>query len=539
MGALSNAVHAGLLIGAGSNEYRVVRVSPDVIELVRTQNGTERQIPRKVLDLLLQALAAGRISIADTGRDGRDPHNHVFDRLGITHDKYIMGYDSTIEKLCEYCLSQLKARSDTTPEPDRAFVDDLNGSGVRVDDLLVTRLLSSLLAKRFLLLTGLSGSGKTKLAQALAVWLAAQPRSEPRYALLAVGANWTSKEDLLGYPDALNAGVFRAKPALELLLRAKEDPKRPYFLILDEMNLSHVERYFSDFLSAMESGEEITLHEGGEWQTEQETPVPEKMVIPANLFVIGTVNVDETTYMFSPKVLDRANVIEFRAEAETVSGFLGSPSEVDLEALAGKGDEFAEAFAAAARMRLGADFELEADVQAALKAELEVFFAVLADHEAEFGFRTAKDVARFVHFFLELSGEQGAGSTEEGTGQADSQLQAPGSERLRRAMDAVVMQKILPKLHGSERKLGPVLRGLGELCHGRDGTPESRLARARAAAENQPEAGSPLAKKPDELFAECRKDEFRQALRYPLSFEKIVRMLRKLRRDGFASFAEA
>jgi len=84
-----------------------------------------------------------------------------------------------------------------------------------------------------------------------------------QYELIAVGADWTSNENLLGYPDALSSKSYR-KPdngALDLILRAKDDPENPYFLILDEMNLSHVERYFADFLSAMESGEAISLHD--------------------------------------------------------------------------------------------------------------------------------------------------------------------------------------------------------------------------------------------------------------------------------------
>ena len=72
------------------------------------------------------------------------------------------------------------------------------------------------------------------------------------------------------------------------------------------MNLSHVERYFADFLSAMESNEPVPLH-----NNDLIEDIPNQITIPENLFVIGTVNIDETTYMFSPKVLDRANTIEF------------------------------------------------------------------------------------------------------------------------------------------------------------------------------------------------------------------------------------
>ncbi len=541
------------------------------------------------------------------------------------------------------------------------FTGHAGEAGLCMDETLVTRFLASLLARRFLLLTGLSGSGKTKLAQALAQWmdagaaaaggaagdaaaaerpekgqrledgfvwrvepyhldqervmfsreftdepfktpdalapedilvlldgktevkarlrrtsnsspqiyslkgimawlgnlgvgsffrvrfleprtgfrnvlsferLDAPPQRDPCYALVAVGANWTSKEDLLGYPDALTPGVFRAKPALELLLRAAQDEARAYFLILDEMNLSHVERYFSDFLSAMESGEAIALHDDDERQTESGTPVPASLRVPENLFVIGTVNVDETTYLFSPKVLDRANVIEFRADADAVSGFLSSPVEVDLDRLAGRGAEYAGAFVEAAGQRLGAEVDLDAAVKNKLKAELEVLFAVLADHEAEFGFRTAKDIARFVHFFLRLQGD------------GDAAADADGLFAL--AMDAVVMQKILPRMHGSKRKLGPVLRGLGELCAAEPapaaGASLSRPDRARLAAAGKPAEGSPFLQTLDDLLRACRtasSTPSAPALRYPMSFEKIVRMLRKLDRDGFASFAEA
>ena len=82
------------------------------------------------------------------------------------------------------------------------------------------------------------------------------------------------------------------------------------------MNLSHVERYFSDFLSGMESEEAIPLHNNDiEY-------VSTGLKLPKNLLVIGTVNVDETTYMFSPKVLDRANTLEFLTPS--ASDYMGS-----------------------------------------------------------------------------------------------------------------------------------------------------------------------------------------------------------------------
>lgn len=94
-------------------------------------------------------------------------------------------------------------------------------------------------------------------------------------------------------------GAYVTKPALELILHAAKHRDVPHFLILDEMNLSHVERYFADLLSATESNEGIPLYEG-DARTSGGQEIPCKLKLPENLFIIGTVNVDETTYLFSP-----------------------------------------------------------------------------------------------------------------------------------------------------------------------------------------------------------------------------------------------
>jgi len=314
-------------------------------------------------------------------------------------------------------------------------------AGLRVSVGLLLCIAASLLAKRFLILTGLSGSGKTKLAHAFAAWIS---ETEDQYRLVAVGADWTTNENVVGYQDALQVGIYR-KPsngALDLILRAESDPARPYFMILDEMNLSHVERYFADILSAVESGEKIALHSAAEsLKASEDDPllVPPKLRLPDNLFIVGTVNVDETTYMFSPKVLDRANVIEFRATAGDIAAFLDAPSKVDMDALAGKGAAFGGAFVAEA----SAAAQLDDTTAADLKARLTEVFAALAPIGAEFGFRTAHEITRFTHFHAKLSG---------------------GGWQFKDALDAQVLQKLLPKLHGSERRLGPVLKTLEAFC---------------------------------------------------------------------------
>jgi hypothetical protein len=313
----------------------------------------------------------------------------------------------------------------------------------------------------------------------------ARQGNQKGFTLIPVGADWNGNENILGYPDGLDSSRYVSMPALQLILDAIDQPTIPHFLILDEMNLSHVERYFADFLSAIESGEAIPLYEGGP-RTSSGRSVPQRLELPKNLFVIGTVNVDETTYMFSPKVLDRANVIEFRMVIEDLEAFLQEPIKPDLDSLAGRGAHFAEPFLRAS----ASEAVVPANFKAQFEEELSALFAVLHKHHAEFGFRTAYEASRFLHFYIMLGGE----FTE--------------------AMDCIIVQKLMPKLHGSRSKLSKLLRDLWHVC----------LHEPKARETKQ--ASDPS-------------EELLSAALYPLSAEKICRMWALLKENGFASFAEA
>ncbi len=387
-----------------------------------------------------------------------------------------------------------------------AFEQALRDAGVVVSRTLVIRMLSSLVSKNLLLLTGLAGSGKTKIAQALAHWL---PSSSNCFRVVAVGADWTGNENILGYPNGLEKASYISKPSLDVILHAKANQAIPHFLILDEMNLSHVERYFADILSAIESDEKIHLHQDSERKANG-TTIPAEVELPKNLFIIGTVNVDETTYMFSPKVLDRANVIEFRMDAGELEGFLGNPAKPDLSKIDRKGASFGKAFVDAAKNPVA----VPADVKAAYDAEMLLLFKTLQAHGAEFGYRTAYETARFIHFY-KLLGNHPDGDT----------TWFPG------AFDCVVFQKLLPKLHGSRAKLGPVLKKLWFLCV----TPHKDYAGTK---EDRDKLIAATLKAAEESKAEPLKD-IPSGAPYPLSAEKISRMWRLLIENGFASFAEA
>jgi 5-methylcytosine-specific restriction protein B len=176
---------------------------------------------------------------------------------------------------------------------------------------LVARLDAALWAherRHFAVLTGLSGAGKTQLARcyARALWAGEPDRDRGLY-ILPVQPGWHDPSALLGYVNPLDTDSYVRTGFLEFLLDASRDPGRPYTVVLDEMNLSHPEQYFAPLLSAMETGHPIELHAYGI----EIDGVPAKIPYPANLLVVGTVNMDETTHGLSDKVLDRATVIEF------------------------------------------------------------------------------------------------------------------------------------------------------------------------------------------------------------------------------------
>ncbi|MFM9108442.1 MAG: McrB family protein [Chloroflexota bacterium] len=362
-------------------------------------------------------------------------------------------------------------------------------------------------------------SFETHLKAAAFAEIMAQPAEDApatrAYRVVPVGADWTTTEHILGYPDALDHGRYVRTPSLDLILRAAANPAAPHFLILDEMNMSHVERYFSDMLSAMESGEPIHLHTG-ETGAERDG-VPSQIALPPNLFIVGTVNVDETTYLFSPKVLDRANTIEFRTHADQLSLFLGNPAALDVRSVAGKGRDFAGPFLYAATTQL----TLENPARAMVEQELLLLVRVLEASGHEFGFRTAAEASRFVGAHLLLGGGP-AGATR---------------QAIMAAIDAQVYQKILPRMNGTRGSLDAPLRSLRHLCespHEWSDGPAPRLLNHDRLAAGAVQAAAPR-------YAGIKEEPppAGVASAFPASLGKIDRMLRALDHSGFASFAEA
>lgn len=241
------------------------------------------------------------------------------------------------------------------------------------DPTSLLQYLTAIRTKPFLLLAGISGTGKSRIVRKLAqatndIDFAADYDGEDRwkkhnptnFCLIQVKPNWHNSMDVVGFKSNIGGAHYEFTPFIEFIAKAWHYPDTPFFLCLDEMNLAPVEEYFAEFLSAIESR---SINKDGEYETDPivnpfdsfEPEVCGQMIrqlvnqdldadlklenqfrtkgltLPKNLIVMGTVNMDETTFSFSRKVLDRAMSIEMN-EVD-YDAFLTGETEEDVPLL--------------------------------------------------------------------------------------------------------------------------------------------------------------------------------------------------------------
>gem|GEM_PF-4634492 len=494
------------------------------------------------------------------------------------------------------------------------FCQYVRDSGFNFSRELLANYYVALKTKPFVILTGISGTGKTKLGQLFAEFMTlgtARPGEDPhqRYVFVSVRPDWTDSKGLLGFYNYLK-GSYEPTDFLRLIIKArneywkeqelviskeedtivmngptltidgevivritreggqtttirtgaslaggklqlegvnlrdlKEGDKvsllvpnrkaRPYFVVLDEMNLAKVEHYFSDFLSALESRrirgkaltqEPIILHDQPQDLNlpQYGLTIPARIEIPPNIYFTGTVNIDETTHMFSPKVLDRANTIEFN-EVDLA----GYPRILKERKSAGSGTAETKSCATEDDLLIFTDngrfveslINKEFDHEIPVYKELERIGDLLRPYNLHFGYRVVDEILQYVH----------NANRDKVFNEKD---QTANTEQ---AFDLQIVQKILPKFHGSRNQLEEPLRRL--LRFSLDGQAQPELP-VNDILPNELETSIQVQEGRVTYIPRGSRQEDRVEARYPRSCSKLMRMLKRLRDQGFTSFIE-
>jgi hypothetical protein len=397
---------------------------------------------------------------------------------------------------------------------------------------MLARYVASIAAKPFVILAGVSGTGKSKMAELVAEFYSAARTAETsttvvsnpevgnefifvagsvkperdRFALVPVRPDWIDNQSIMGFVNPIS-GRYESTLALDLMLRASASLERStvkaaaprFFMLLDEMNLARVEHYFSDWLACSESRrlqpdgtisqQPIPLHRhaeakasilGGGDSDSSDISVPSALAIPTNLIVTGTVNIDETTFGFSPKVLDRSMVIEF--------------NDVDLDGMR-RGVAVTEEHGYRFPDTLPLFRLATAETFQALPQEthnhLVAINRIMEKAQLHFGYRSAAEISLFMEVYNSILPED-----DEDT-------------MMLRALDGALLQKVLPRIQGNRARLEATLCTL--LWYLRDLSMPGPAQDARTIARGD-------------------------VARLPNSYSRGFEMLERLREFGFVTF---
>jgi hypothetical protein len=368
----------------------------------------------------------------------------------------------------------------------------------------IQHYLRAMRTKPFLLLAGISGTGKSRIVKQMAFdscpnlpELRKDATSPGNYCLVEVKPNWHDSSELIGYASQIGRPHYEVTPFVRFLAKATlyEEQRVPFFVCLDEMNLAPVEQYFAEFLSVLESRKVVNgritsealipadvfanaryerqlkedlfglevkkiSEEEGHSVFEGELADDELAVynrfkefglrIPSNLIVIGTVNMDETTHQFSRKVIDRAMTIEMNLpEGEPFLDFFNNARDLEYAEAPLSADLFLPSIvkAADAVEVLAAD---NADKTDWLKKEVSTILtnlnAALEDTPFKIAYRVQNEL---VLYFYELWKE-------------DREARWRGI--LNTSVDQILMMKVLPRIEGDEDLLEKPLASLANFC---------------------------------------------------------------------------
>lgn len=381
-------------------------------------------------------------------------------------DKYEYGYGATISVMANMVLGKMSIHHEgisSTPQHVK-FSTNVSGS-------LYRSYITAIKSKPFLLLAGISGTGKSRIVRELAraCWTEGseeyKAQKPKNFEMVQVKPNWHDSSELIGYVSRIGVDkdgnprpAFVAGDFLKFVAKAWENPEVPYFLCLDEMNLAPVEQYFAEYLSVVESRkcqedgtittDPILKKCDEQWYFDLTAQLTKEMhndeirkrfnsegiTIPQNLIVVGTVNMDETTFSFSRKVLDRAMTIEMN-EVDLYGGLDSQYEKIGkLEAgnLIGMAVE-------------GVDvYQDNKDVCDMALKYLEVVNTELEGTPFKVAYRTRNE------FLLYVVNNLPYNKDKDGNELAQNFVIA-------RALDEITSMKILSRIEGDETKIGKLL----------------------------------------------------------------------------------
>lgn len=362
-----------------------------------------------------------------------------------------------------------------------AVIQDLSKAKTNYSpSALSTSYLTAMRTKPFLLLAGISGTGKSRIVKQMAfescpdIPALRNDKTAPgNYELIEVKPNWHDSSELLGYESEIGGPHYVVTPFVRFLVKAMRYPDVPFFVCMDEMNLAPVEQYFAEFLSVLESRKLLSdgtitseplikadifskyadqLHRDLDiTDTETYKAVYDRLKndglrLPSNLIVVGTVNMDETTHQFSRKVIDRAMTIEMNIEdSETpfknffeggdALHYYDNPQPKDLFL-----PKVVQASEALSILRAEDASYLKENVPRLLHS----LNSALNGTPFKIAYRVQNEL---ILYFFSLR--------EENPDEAAEAL-------LAQAMDAILMMKVLPRIEGDEDLLDKPLKALAQ-----------------------------------------------------------------------------
>lgn len=365
----------------------------------------------------------------------------------------------------------------------------ISRKGFNYSKELVENLYLSIKTKPFVILSGISGTGKSKIVQLFSEAIGAN-YDNGRFKLIPVKPDWSDATDLLGYRNI--EGKFTPGIITLAAYESMKNPENPYFICLDEMNLARVEYYFSDILSLMETkrldgnGNIVTEKLISKEQFGRDTASFDKygdVYIPQNLYIIGTVNMDETTFPFSKKVLDRANTIEFN-KVDLNYNFEQIFNEEIEERI------YHNDFLKANYLKI-AECKDEKEIAIKVIDKLISINNILENYNQHFGFRVRDEIVFYMIYAIKNN-----------------------IMDFDKALDYCIVQKILPKINGSNSDVLEILVKIFNFLNNSTFNCENYL---------------------DDISIREMTKKSKES-DYKLSSEKLMYMIRRFVKDGFTSF---